>query len=205
MDALGHTTAIDDRKLLVSAGGSSILLPSVAYLLVSSSLSTYCLCSQTCQKANFQRDSGMLLFRCVRYLPLLLTRRSLNQKFTVYNDLPHPAATYIGNNFAWRTADGSGNNVAIPSMGQAGTPYSRSVQQYHAIPQNSLPDPGLVFDTLLKRDGVRHTSISPHIITTHVALFLVCASSCRSFQLDVFICCSRDPHVSSVHHISLLR
>ena len=78
----------------------------------------------------------------------------------MYNDLPHPAATYIGNDFAWRTADGSCNNVAIPNMGKAGTPYSRSVQQTHAIPKNTLPDPGLVFDTLLKREGVRPDEIS---------------------------------------------
>jgi linoleate 10R-lipoxygenase len=71
----------------------------------------------------------------------------------LYNDLPHPAATYIGNKYAWRTADGSGNNVEIPDMGKSGTPYSRSVQQSHAIPQNSLPDAGLIFDTLLKREG----------------------------------------------------
>lgn len=30
---------------------------------------------------------------------------------------------------------------------QAGTPYSRSVQQTHPLPQNQLPDPGLLFDT----------------------------------------------------------
>jgi hypothetical protein len=97
----------------------------------------------------------------MRTLPLSALRlsRILSREFTVYNDLPHPAPTYIGPNFAWRTANGSGNNVALPSMGQAGTPYSRSVQQYHAIPQDTLPDPGLVFDTLLKRDGVRHTSM----------------------------------------------
>jgi hypothetical protein len=79
---------------------------------------------------------------------------------TVYNDLPHPAATYIGNKYAWRTADGAGNNVEIPEMGKAGTPYSRSVQQSHAIPQNSLPDAGLIFDTLLKREGVSLISIA---------------------------------------------
>ena len=40
-------------------------------------------------------------------------------------------------------------------MGQANLPYSRSVQQKHPLPQNMLPDPGLIFDTLLKRDKVR--------------------------------------------------
>lgn len=39
-------------------------------------------------------------------------------------------------------------------MGKAHTPYARSVQQTHPLPRNELPDAGLVFDTLLKRDKV---------------------------------------------------
>lgn len=73
---------------------------------------------------------------------------------SVYNDLAHPAPTSIGNQYAWRTADGSFNNIQAPDMGKAGTPYSRSVQQTHPLPKNQLPDASLVFDTLLKREGV---------------------------------------------------
>jgi hypothetical protein len=40
-------------------------------------------------------------------------------------------------------------------MGKAAEPYARSVQQTHALPLNMLPDAGLVFDTLLKREKVR--------------------------------------------------
>lgn len=72
----------------------------------------------------------------------------------MYNDLPHPPVTYIGEKYAWRSADGSHNNVADPEMGKAGTPYSRSVQQTHPLPRDALPDAGLVFDTLLKREKV---------------------------------------------------
>ena len=39
-------------------------------------------------------------------------------------------------------------------MGKAGMPYARSVQQMHPIPPNTLPDAGLVFDTLLRRQKV---------------------------------------------------
>lgn len=70
----------------------------------------------------------------------------------LYNDLTHPASTSIGPKHAWRSADGSGNNPDLPDMGKAGTPYSRSVQQTHPLPKNQLPDAGLVFDTLLKRE-----------------------------------------------------
>ncbi|KXN87397.1 Psi-producing oxygenase A [Leucoagaricus sp. SymC.cos] len=72
----------------------------------------------------------------------------------LYNDLTHPAATSIGPKYAWRTADGSGNNPDLPDIGRAGLPYSRSVQQTHPLPADQLPDPGLVFDTLLRREGV---------------------------------------------------
>lgn len=70
----------------------------------------------------------------------------------LYNDLPHPASTYIGKEYQYRTADGSNNNVDVPDMGKANTPYSRSVQSAHPLPPATMPDAGLLFDTLLRRD-----------------------------------------------------
>jgi linoleate 10R-lipoxygenase len=69
----------------------------------------------------------------------------------LYDDLSHPPATYIGPEYQYRTADGSYNNICDPNMGRAGMPYARSVQQMHPLPLNRLPDAGLVFDTLLRR------------------------------------------------------
>jgi len=54
--------------------------------------------------------------------------------------------------YAYRTADGSYNNPLVPTLGKAGTPYARSVPTSNIAPKAALPDPGLVFDTLLKRD-----------------------------------------------------
>lgn len=54
--------------------------------------------------------------------------------------------------YAYRTVDGSDNNPLIPALGKAGTPYARSVPSFNIVPKAALPDPGLVFDTLLKRD-----------------------------------------------------
>ncbi|KAJ3767452.1 linoleate diol synthase [Lentinula raphanica] len=71
----------------------------------------------------------------------------------LYNDLSHPPATLIGKKYAWRSADGSGNNIGDPDLGKAGATYARSVQQSHPLSPSELPDPGLIFDTLLKRDG----------------------------------------------------
>ncbi|KAJ3798492.1 linoleate diol synthase [Lentinula aff. detonsa] len=65
----------------------------------------------------------------------------------LYNDLSHPPATLIGNKYAWRSADGSGNNIGDPELGMAGSTYARSVQQSHPLSPSELPDPGLIFDT----------------------------------------------------------
>lgn len=54
--------------------------------------------------------------------------------------------------YAFRSADGSDYNPLFPTLGQARSPYARSVPSKNTIPVSSLPDPGLVFDTLLKRD-----------------------------------------------------
>ncbi|KAI8996529.1 linoleate diol synthase [Trametes punicea] len=70
----------------------------------------------------------------------------------LYNDLPHPPITSVGPQYAYRTADGSNNNPCAPNLGKAGTPYARSVQQSHPLPRNEMPDAGLVFDTLLRRE-----------------------------------------------------
>jgi prostaglandin-endoperoxide synthase 2 len=86
----------------------------------------------------------------------------------LYKDLPHPPSGYTGipsnqpvaaptktNNgvsYAYRTADGTLYNPLTPSLGKARAPYARSVPSTHPIPPSALPDPGLVFDTLHKRD-----------------------------------------------------
>ncbi|EJU03113.1 linoelate diol synthase [Dacryopinax primogenitus] len=70
----------------------------------------------------------------------------------LYNDLPHPPSTFVGPRTAFRSADGSGNNLLIPSLGAAHTPYARSVTGQHPTTPSLLPDPGLIFDTLLRRE-----------------------------------------------------
>ncbi|KAF4610183.1 hypothetical protein D9613_010597 [Agrocybe pediades] len=89
----------------------------------------------------------------------------------LYKDLPHPPSGYLcspppplspsssncssGANYAFRTADGSNNNPLLPTLGKAGSPYARSVPSKTMPPRSSLPDAGLVFDTLLKREHFR--------------------------------------------------
>ncbi|KAF9472120.1 heme peroxidase [Pholiota conissans] len=82
----------------------------------------------------------------------------------LYKDLPHPPSGYVSLpksitvappppvNYAFRSADGSNYNPLAPTIGMAGSPYARSVASTNNSPKTALPDPGLVFDTLLKRD-----------------------------------------------------
>ncbi|KAF8879290.1 heme peroxidase [Infundibulicybe gibba] len=67
----------------------------------------------------------------------------------LYNTIPHPTAALLGPVHATRQADGGGNNLQNPDLGRAGTPYARSVQGKWCT--STLPDPALVFDSLLKR------------------------------------------------------
>jgi hypothetical protein len=63
------------------------------------------------------------------------------------------AVTPLGHvKYAFRPADGSNYNPLFPSLGKAGSPYARSVPALRSVPKHVLPDPGLVFDTLLRRE-----------------------------------------------------
>lgn len=85
----------------------------------------------------------------------------------MYKDLPHPPGGYLSVyydktsleikspehvKYAFRPADGSNYNPLFPSLGKAGSPYARSVPATRSVPKHVLPDPGLVFDTLLRRE-----------------------------------------------------
>lgn len=70
----------------------------------------------------------------------------------LYRDLPHPPSTYVGPQNQFRSWDGSGNSATVPDMGRSFTPYSRSCASTRPLPITELPDAGLVFDTLIRRD-----------------------------------------------------
>ncbi|WEW60823.1 hypothetical protein PRK78_006311 [Emydomyces testavorans] len=68
----------------------------------------------------------------------------------LWNDLKHPPLSYLGQQFIYRQADGSYNNIHWPDIGKAGSNYARTVQP-KLIQLVSRPDPGLLFDGLLAR------------------------------------------------------
>ncbi|KAJ7126174.1 heme peroxidase [Mycena epipterygia] len=83
----------------------------------------------------------------------------------LYKDLPHPPSSYLSvlpqnaptavNNpikYAYRNADGSNYVPLFPGLGKANSPYARSVPRTNFTPPATLPDAGLVFDTLMRRE-----------------------------------------------------
>jgi hypothetical protein len=77
-------------------------------------------------------------------------------------------------------------------MGKASTPYARSVQQMNSISLDTLPDPGLVFDTLLKRRQVRcfHHRLNA-CRSSLMGNILVPGSPGWVFRFDVLVGCAR--------------
>ncbi|CRK31341.1 hypothetical protein BN1723_015743 [Verticillium longisporum] len=71
---------------------------------------------------------------------------------TLWNNLQHPPISYLGEEFKYRAADGSNNNIMYPQLGASGSHYARSVAPTHRQNLN-LPDPSVIFDTLLARKG----------------------------------------------------
>ncbi|KAI9838713.1 MAG: hypothetical protein M1838_004543 [Thelocarpon superellum] len=68
----------------------------------------------------------------------------------LWDRLEHPPISYLGSDFVYRTADGSNNNIMYPKLGAANTPYARSVRP-DTIRPAALPDPGLIFDSVMAR------------------------------------------------------
>jgi linoleate 10R-lipoxygenase len=62
----------------------------------------------------------------------------------------------MGDKYCYRQADGSYNNIMVPQMGAANTPYARSVRP-GTLTHGALPDPGVIFDTVMARKkATRH-------------------------------------------------
>ncbi|RMZ89577.1 hypothetical protein DV736_g3200, partial [Chaetothyriales sp. CBS 134916] len=65
----------------------------------------------------------------------------------LWNSLEHPPLSYQGNEYKYRMADGSNNNVMYPHLGKAGSYYARTVNP-QTLQLGVLPDPGVVFDAV---------------------------------------------------------
>lgn len=91
-------------------------------------------------------------------------REKLTNTFltTLWNDLQHPPQSYLGPKYQYRSADGSFNSLIHPQLGQAGTPYARTVKP-SMIQTPARPDPGVVFDSIMTR---KHAEPHPNRISS---------------------------------------
>lgn len=69
----------------------------------------------------------------------------------LWNSMQHPPLSYMTDEWQYRSADGRNNSYIFPMLGAANTPYARSVRPQTAQP-GALPDPGLIFDSVLARE-----------------------------------------------------
>ncbi|KAL2868395.1 peroxidase/cytochrome P450 family protein [Aspergillus lucknowensis] len=101
-------------------------------------------------------DKTMIMERIIQIVSSLPSNSKMRGDLTnifldeLWGSLPHPPLSYMGSDYAYRSADGSNNNPTLPWLGAANTAYSRSVAPLTVQP-GGLPDAGLVFDTLFAR------------------------------------------------------
>ena len=102
-------------------------------------------------------DKQMTMEKMIAVIANLPESSKLRTKMTakvidgLWASLQHPPLSYLGDKFRYRQADGSYNNPLNPELGQAGSPYARSVatkKRQHVV----RPDPALLFDMLMARE-----------------------------------------------------
>lgn len=116
------------------------------------------------------RDGGVARnFAIISQIPAgSATWQTVNDRIiaALYNTVPHPPETYLGPfcgpevkiahnpdppSLAYRQANGGWNNPHLPLLGRSHMPYARSALATEGLPPLYLPNPALVFDTILKR------------------------------------------------------
>ncbi|KAH8904704.1 linoleate diol synthase [Coniochaeta sp. PMI_546] len=101
-------------------------------------------------------DKTMIMERTIQLVSKLPNGSRNRVKLTddfiaqLWNSLDHPPLIYIGDKYMYRSADGSNNNIMLPQLGAAGCTYARSVRP-SIVPLGALPDPNLIFDSVMKR------------------------------------------------------
>jgi cytochrome P450 len=113
---------------------------------------------QTAFHGGLVDDRKYLIENIIQITASLPNTSGLREKITdafvstLWDNLEHPPLSYLGDQFKYRTADGSYNNIMYPHLGASGSHYARTVTPQHPRPA-VLPDPSHIFDTLLVRDG----------------------------------------------------
>ncbi|KAJ4410035.1 hypothetical protein N0V85_004011 [Neurospora sp. IMI 360204] len=101
-------------------------------------------------------DKTMMMEKVIQMVSNLPSNSKLRVELTnaflgeLWYTLEHPPSIYVGEEYQYRKADGSCNNIMFPQLGAAGNTYARSVRP-NIVRQGALPDPELIFDSVMKR------------------------------------------------------
>lgn len=104
-------------------------------------------------------DKTMIMEHTIRLVAGLPHGSRLRTELTnnfingLWDTLDHPPMLYMGDKHQYRQADGSWNNPMNPMLGAAGSTYARTCRP--SVPVGALPDPELIYETIMKREKYR--------------------------------------------------
>ncbi|KAF7512006.1 hypothetical protein GJ744_002719 [Endocarpon pusillum] len=90
----------------------------------------------------------------------------------LWNDLGHPPISGLRPDQQYRNADGSNNNILYPRLGAAGSPYARTVRP-ETMQSIDLPDPGVVFDSVMARKSFKPHPNKISSVLFHLASIII--------------------------------
>ncbi|KKA30858.1 hypothetical protein TD95_000745, partial [Thielaviopsis punctulata] len=105
-------------------------------------------------------DKTMLMERLIRLVAKMPNDSKVREELTngliteLWDTLDHPPLLDLSRQTRYRIPDGSYNNPRMPMLGAAGQPYCRSVRP-GKLTLGAMPDPGLIFDTVMAREEFR--------------------------------------------------
>ncbi|KAI1389341.1 linoleate diol synthase [Hypoxylon trugodes] len=105
-------------------------------------------------------DKTMIMERVIQLVAGLPDKSRLREELTnvfineLWYTLDHPPLLYMGDKHQYRMADGSWNNPTNPQLGAAGSTYARTCRP-GIVPLGALPDPSLIFESVMKRTEYR--------------------------------------------------
>jgi linoleate 8R-lipoxygenase / 9,12-octadecadienoate 8-hydroperoxide 8S-isomerase len=110
-------------------------------------------------------DNDLLLENLIQLLSKLPSTSKEGKQLTdglltvLWGTLDHPPVSSLGKDFQYRAPDGSNNNLNLPQLGAAGTPYARSIPPMtFQPPSQNQPEPEQIFESLMARGD----SFEPH-------------------------------------------
>ncbi|KAG2059443.1 heme peroxidase [Suillus hirtellus] len=154
---LGGTKSVEDFEQMITRGPAFTLADLPAYVDALKNLKS------GIDDREFLLEKLLMLMSRLPDDSVFAKELQISVINVLYKDLPHPPYSFLktpmttplssfsGVPYIFRSADGSNYSMSVPNLGQAGQPYARSVPSTHVSSRYSLPDPGEVFDTLLRR------------------------------------------------------